>query len=424
MKSILMFLCLMMAQCGSQSHSELKTTIAARHLIKSPRDFYSLDLESISSDALTMNHKFQRDISWVLWEDLLSKIKIGESGSIYLFQSWYATDDIKRIFRHLYSKIPSSERSSHQTFTEDEIFRAEQWHNQAIWEQAHWTEARFKQWLEEFQTPDQFISLPGIERVLFNSHYLQHILKNYRLIIDCPQGAAEPCLPPFPQGTAIIKTAWQRQGPGFPLMHYVVDQNSLPDILMPNKSWQGHPSTFAPEGLIKMTNLSHSTFYLTGIHLSAKTHEHWLWSSLWWDPLQSPLGQDRPASLSSYHYQMCSVASYNQQDLRHNFSDASLLGFYNAFSTLDHTQTWCSNPYIEHGKNNQKTNCLGCHQYAGEISRSQDITEILNNDPTQLISQYRTSFQSDYTWSLFFGANNIQRQMQQVVSYFQTYPTY
>ncbi|NIS36800.1 MAG: hypothetical protein GWN73_40355, partial [Actinobacteria bacterium] len=27
--------------------------------------------------------------------------------------------------------------------------------------------------------------------------------------------------------------------------------------------------------------------------------------------------------------------------------------------------SWCSNPYIEHGRGNARTNCIGCHQHGG-----------------------------------------------------------
>jgi mono/diheme cytochrome c family protein len=74
--------------------------------------------------------------------------------------------------------------------------------------------------------------------------------------------------------------------------------------------------------------------------------------------------------------------------------------------------TWCSNPYVEKGKGNARTNCIGCHQHGGStVAYDLDgdgvldpiVDElILENDelfPSNGREQLRQLFPADYLWS-------------------------
>ena len=74
--------------------------------------------------------------------------------------------------------------------------------------------------------------------------------------------------------------------------------------------------------------------------------------------------------------------------------------------------TWLSNPYIEHGRGNARTNCIGCHQHGGAVN-GVDLNGDLEEDPLnleQLIdsstlypangrAKMRSIFPADYLWS-------------------------
>ena len=157
-----------------------------------------------------------------------------------------------------------------------------------------------------------------------------------------------------------------------------------------------------------------------GLHFSIKTHEHWFWSSIWWDPKGTALASDRPASIP-YQYQMCAVSDFNHELADQDFSNqANLRSYIETQKTLLPDHSWCSNPYLEHGTNNHKTNCIGCHQFAGEMNSSQQIEMLLTHDPMYLIQRQRDQFHTDYTWAINFTSSSIQHLFRQTVEHFRT----
>jgi hypothetical protein len=57
--------------------------------------------------------------------------------------------------------------------------------------------------------------------------------------------------------------------------------------------------------------------------------------------------------------------------------------------------TWCSNPFLEKGAHNAQTNCIGCHQHAGDPKTLDAVLDF----PEAGRSLVRQSFPADYSWS-------------------------
>jgi hypothetical protein len=119
------------------------------------------------------------------------------------------------------------------------------------------------------------------------------------------------------------------------------------------------------------------------LHIATKSVREWLWITLWWSPTpDEDFGADRPAEVLALggawsNYKMCVVVDYEDGDdapWQHYESDhPTLAKALRAMGAATGKLTWCSNPYLEHGPSNARTNCVGCHQYAGSSLTTADV---------------------------------------------------
>jgi mono/diheme cytochrome c family protein len=101
-----------------------------------------------------------------------------------------------------------------------------------------------------------------------------------------------------------------------------------------------------------------------------------------------------------------------------------------ALSVQNDGLSWASNPYIEHGRGNAGTNCIGCHQHGGAtvgIDYDGDGTldpldpdDLIDNErlfPSNGRIQVRSIFPSDYLWSTQ-RVDNLRQVIQSEVDHF------
>ena len=65
--------------------------------------------------------------------------------------------------------------------------------------------------------------------------------------------------------------------------------------------------------------------------------------------------------------------------------------------------TWCSNPYLELGAHNAKTNCIGCHQHGGTDATTQAILATPALFPDNSRAKVRKNFPTDYVFTTSAG---------------------
>ena len=95
------------------------------------------------------------------------------------------------------------------------------------------------------------------------------------------------------------------------------------------------------------------------------------------------------------------------------------------------SHTWSSNPYIEHGRGNAKTNCIGCHQHGGSTVGHDlnadgdldafDLERVIADEslfPINGRRQMRTLFPADYLWSTR-RMDNLSAVMQTEVRHYE-----
>lgn len=240
-------------------------------------------------------------------------------------------------------------------------------------------------------------------------------------------------------GTVVIKATWARVGFGFDLPVYDTDADALLDQMGPGKLalWpeEGDRQIDAPEDLddigfptaddiYTIKTKSGSYYRLTALHIMTKELRHWQWVTLWWsDEPDSDFGADRPESFNGLpdywkNYKMCVVVDYleGDEDAAARFDDyPSLQAALAATDAGPGQPSWCSNPYIERGAGNARTNCIGCHQHAGtrfdEINSSQpfELDAVIGDEDGELTAtkrfpangrtRRRTHFATDYSWA-------------------------
>jgi hypothetical protein len=226
-------------------------------------------------------------------------------------------------------------------------------------------------------------------------------------------------------GAVAIKASWQTQdSPDSEVAYFDTSAKGLSQALKDGE-WKA-------AGLKKLADVGSESIYnidvlkagntkrhsLTGMHILTKDLRDWFWISLWWSPdPDSDFGADRPTHLANVNkgawknYKMCVVAAYEEQDKdpTGKITQPSLKDAIAAAHDYDPNYTWCSNPYIEHGKGNSRTNCIGCHQHAGTKEKADDVflddpTDPKNAErrakfPNNGRKKVRHNFPADYLWS-------------------------
>ena len=212
----------------------------------------------------------------------------------------------------------------------------------------------------------------------------------------------------MPRDAVIVKADWRRQLGGDPLPVFDTSGARMVTRLAGDAAW--NPDGAADPGPSQIYTATLSTgqkFRLVGLHMMSKELDHWLWITLWWSPdPDTDFGADRPAAIAALpgpwrNYKMCVSTSYLDGDPDPRGGQPGSLGdALAAVHGAPETPSWCSNPYLEMGKGNAATNCIGCHQHGGT-----DLTpeHILSDLPHHGTTRVRNNFFTDYSWAVKGG---------------------
>lgn len=375
--------------------------------------------EIISSLSLT------REKAWKIFAQLITEETIRVSlpsgdvkeGQIPRFMSWYSPEDANRLFAFGIDGLSPEAKDAGLPLTD------EQWlESQAKLQDEIKTlpSPVQKKWAKFFETNPELSSealmgASGLSRVLFNADLVGAAAKNYKDLQDCyPEEvkpaynvAYKPCFPKgLPASSIMMKTNWLNTEAGF--RKYATDAETLASVMSrDDASWDDLKQTAdIPANIVKAT-LNGKTFVLGGMHIVSKEFEDWIWISAWWsENPNSDFGEDRPEEIQKLgapwnQYKICAVSNYVQDAAELETIAKTYPSLAAAYkSVLDESgASWCSNPYIERGVNNQKTNCIGCHQYAGTDITQAEIIADASRFPDFGKLKQREDFPSDYIWS-------------------------
>lgn len=384
------------------------------------------------------------------------KLPSGEIPKVPRFETWYGIDDLKRMFQGLYGDLSPADRNAKTAFSGDSLAAIEEWNAAAQERSDRWPLQRYLEHVAKLGECDEgldeeacAISLQskfsgaagGIARIAYSPGVAQHVLGNYGPILDCLENLDEidPEEPPedpqnfthcfaseFGSSSVLVKAQWSRVGFGQKLPVFDTDAAALRTRLGPGSSadWGEHGDRKADpdsEQIYTIQLRNGAVFRLTGLHIMTKELRHWQWISMWWsDEPDRDFGADRPKELFEglpavwSNYKMCAVTAYAESDgdPAGRYPDMPSLAEALAASGQAGAPTWCSNPYIEHGRGNARTNCIGCHQHGGAtvgedldgdgVFEDFDLNEVIRSEtlyPSNGRIQQRETFVADYLWS-------------------------
>jgi hypothetical protein len=211
-----------------------------------------------------------------------------------------------------------------------------------------------------------------------------------------------------PRDGVVVKADWRRQLTGELLPIFDTSGARMTSRLAGDAMWNSDGAADPQADSIYTVTLSTGAkFRMPAMHVMSKELDHWLWITLWYSPQpDTDFGADRPASIAALpgpwkNYKMCVSSSYVELDEDPRGGQPGSLG--DALAAVHGgvgEPTWCSNPYLEEGKGNAATNCIGCHQHGGTSLKPELI---LSDQAHHGDTRTRNNFFTDYLWVIKGG---------------------
>jgi hypothetical protein len=317
--------------------------------------------------------------------------------------------------------------------------------------------------IAELETQADVLGLGGAEAIAYSPALVGHFYENYTDVLGClapaKTGSSASMLdlvalgdPPrsaenftlcfgkeFPIDAAIAKAFWSNDVAHPTLPTFDTSSAALSARLASGDGAWGSGDAKADPGAGEIVSLrlaDDTTYRLAGLHIVTKELRHWLWITVWYAPdANRDFGADRPAALGASdpawdHYKMCAVTAFDEgdddprggypaaSDLEAARLEAGLVDGDALTPELAHMDdlvslgdalaathrgaggpTWCSNPYLEEGPFNARSNCIGCHQHAGTPI---DAGSVLSDEavyPHHGAARVRENHPADYIWA-------------------------
>jgi hypothetical protein len=419
--------------CGAdQGTSRLDASREARYLLATPENIAEEFWNAIKNPALDQDFLLQRQLGWTFWAEMLRPLAGTSSNIFMVWQSWYGREDLQRIFRHLYENLGPAGRRERRALSLAAIEDSIRWNDELQFHESGWDNRRFEEWFARFDTDEKKQSIPGMQKILFNQTALTFLLKNYRRLEICQkerqrQGTCEDLH--WPERAVFLKTSWRRSEQGFLVERFPTASYDLRQQWLQPQWTSGDRYEPATEESFAVRLPSGQKFHLTGLHASLRLETNWYWTSLWLGPdAAGDFASDQGDHLNEKwkHYRLCSVYAWSEP-LREQTVDGHWPPPLANLARLMVDQklfNWCSNPYLEPGPNNHKTNCVGCHQYAGLNWGQQDFRGRLTSDFASLVERRTLGGPADFVWSLYAGPEPLIQPLMDDIEYFDVYDPY
>lgn len=409
-------------------HSTVDADAIGRHII-GPALSLPSEISDKNSAEVIASLRLTREKAWKIFgqviadETLTIQMPDGETKSTQIprFMTWYSLEDTNRLFAFGLESLTPEAQAAGLPLSSDQWVSSEQ---RLLTELKSLPKPVHKKWETFFSinpelSREAILGATGLPRTLFNRELIQAGAKQYASLQECfpnqvkpaSHQASPPCFKEkLPSTSFTIKTNWLNTASGF--RQYATDGEALTSVMnSADASWDNLQEIApVPENIVKAT-MNGKSFVLGGLHIVSKEFDDWIWISAWWSAKPNEdFGEDRPDFIQKLgapwnQYKICAVSSYVQDAKELDEiakSNPSLAAAYRAVLN-ESGASWCSNPYIERGINNQKTNCIGCHQFAGTDVSQMDIISDASRFPHFGNTKQREDFPADYIWSATQG---------------------
>ena len=374
--------------------------------------------------------KARRELGWRVLAKVLRPVPVAASSSldagaatVPLFRTWLGGDELDRMFAKMYGDLGRDRRVARDVPTQAEVGALFAWNATSLGPNS---EADFLARIAKVTSPSDVDGLAGNGRTSYSPGYAKKFLEDYPTIAACdtkPQ-AFSLTTPPasetnftncfsseLAQDAAVAKASWRRNDDlvtdGLPVqdtsaatlakrLTREIDQGGWPQ--------RGLPMAAAgPSDAYTIALSGGERYSLVGLHVITKELRHWVWVTIWWSPnAEEDFGQDRPQVVRESgapwkNYKMCVVTDFDEKDPDPRGGFDGTLG--DALEATHGPSTWCANPFLEKGDHNAGSNCIGCHQHAGDVSALPRVLSDAATYPRTGRTRVRASFPTDYSWA-------------------------
>lgn len=431
--------------CAPEREGSFVTARAeARKAIGVAAPYEPEELDAPARERLRTSIRERRAFAW----RAVAKALAPRAMDLPAWATWYARDDFARMFHRLYEGIGKNRRAARDVFQPPELAEALAWNLRAVDELPHWPSERYDEWLASLDTESKRRGAAGLSRTFYSPAATTPWLDGYARAFAClPElptldfawKSPDPanftfCFPhEFPRGAAVAKTAWKRRDFGMKVPVFDTAADALAKRLeRPDGAWGAADREAEPSAaeIYTVETESGATFQLAALHLMTKELREWAWITLWWsDEPDGDFGEDRPAEILNLggpwsHYKMCVVTTFRDEDE----PDAdwastypSLAAAVAAANRATAPFSWCSNPHVEAGASNHRSNCMGCHQHGGSTLEIQDILTDAGRFPGHGSARVRENFPSDYLWSFGREPENLSGYIRRQIDHYDVY---
>ena len=432
---------------------------------------YNADLSlSLEEARLKSDMAFRRQVAWDIVARVIDPVPLlgvaelgegsaeievaeGDIPTVPRWQTWYGVEDFKRMFRELYGILTPEQRASRTPFSAEDIEAIERWNAAAQERSERWPLDRFLKHVSELGVCPEGMdaeacalslqsnfsgATSGNARITYSPSTIRHLLENYGPILECLEALgdlAPTALPEnedqnftycleseFPADAVLTKAHWIRSDFNRTMPAFDTDATRLSRVIAEDKTadWAAGDRQVDPlaDRIVTIRLRNGDMYRLAGLHIMTKELRHWVWTTLWWsDSPESDFGEDRPESIKAMssiwaNYKMGVVVDYKEGDPNPSARFPEHPSLAAALEATSGELTWLSNPYIEHGRGNARTNCIGCHQHGGSTMGPDldgdgaidpiDLELIISSEnlyPKNGRTKERTLFPTDYLWS-------------------------
>lgn len=410
------------------NHSTVNADAIGRHIL-GPALSPPYEVSDKSPEDTIASLRLTREKGWKIFGQLVADetLKVqtpsGEvkTAQIPRFISWYSLEESSRLFSFALDQLTPESLEAGTPLTDEQWIKAEAMLLSELKTMPKPVQTKWENFFAK--NPDlsreALIGTSGLSRILFNRELLSAVTKRYSDLQKCFPNFTKPAVdqtfqpcfdPKLPASSVMVKTNWLNTASGF-RQYATGGENLAPLMQAAEASWDDlQESAPVPVNIVKASKGGNS-FVLGGLHIVSKEFDDWIWISAWWSATpHEDFGEDRPGYIEKLgapwnQYKICAVSSYVQSPAELEIMAQTHPSLAAAYAAVlgDSGASWCSNPYIERGINNQKTNCIGCHQYAGTDVSQMDIISDLNRFPHFGKLKQRSDFPSDYIWSATQG---------------------
>ena len=150
------------------------------------------------TEALATSIAARRDAAWQVVSRVLAPVPLAEprlaeafggQPKVPAWQTWYARDDLSRVFHKLYEDLGPDGRRRRAPFGDAAVTAAFDWNTHAVEELPTWPEERYLEYLAAIDDPREVGGVTGIHHVGYSPATSRHLLSGYARTLACRQGS-------------------------------------------------------------------------------------------------------------------------------------------------------------------------------------------------------------------------------------------